>query len=264
MNLKRILNKITRGSSREPKSDLLSIRKTDVFLVSYPKSGNTWMRFLIINGLYNKDKRKLVYEDLESFIPSIYKTPIQQINNRIGRRIIKSHFIDSTYPKIIYLIRDGRDALVSYYYFRKDIKRFDGDFRSFYFEDGVGKIGNWDKHVRQVLELHESDPNRVLIIRYEDLKDNTKYHFRKVLDFLGETISEDQLNFAVDSSDFSSLKAMQEDSGVLIDEHKVNFFRKAKSKQWLQYFSEDMLKDFESKSSDLLTKFNYSNSRIDE
>jgi hypothetical protein len=93
----------------------IRIRPDDVFIASYPRSGNTWVRFLIANLLAPDEK--ITFRNIENYVPSIYKSA-DTLDAREGRRYIKSHNpCYELYPKLIYVYRDGRDALVSYYYY---------------------------------------------------------------------------------------------------------------------------------------------------
>jgi len=88
----------------------IRIRPDDVFIVSYPRSGNTWVRFLIANLLAPDEK--ITFRNIENYVPSIYKSA-DTLDTRGGRRYIKSHNpCYELYPKLIYVYRDGRDALV--------------------------------------------------------------------------------------------------------------------------------------------------------
>ena len=89
----------------------IRIRPDDVFIVSYPRSGNTWVRFLMANLLAPDEK--ITFRNIENYVPSIYKSA-DTLDTREGRRYIKSHNpCYELYPKLIYVYRDGRDALVS-------------------------------------------------------------------------------------------------------------------------------------------------------
>ncbi|MCW5519197.1 sulfotransferase domain-containing protein [Aureitalea sp. L0-47] len=228
-------------------------------MVSYPKSGNTWMRFLLINSVFNKDKSLVSYNDLEKYIPSIHRSSKADIDNIKGFRIIKSHFVKKEYPKIVYLIRDGRDALVSYYFFQKDVYDFQGTFAEFYFHEGYGKIGSWDKHVKKALDYQINNPDNIIIIRYEDLINDTENTLINVLNFLGQKTTPKQLAWAIENSSFHKLQKMQSEEAIVIDDKNVNFFRKGRSNQWPSYFTEKMLLDFELKAGDILNQFKYSN-----
>src|SRR5579859_8166001 len=95
----------------------LTVYADDTFLVSFPRSGNTWTRFLVCN-LVNPDS-PVDFAHLESRIPEIYDTTDRDLRAFTRPRIIKSHeCFDPRYRKIIYIVRDPRDVVISYYEFQ--------------------------------------------------------------------------------------------------------------------------------------------------
>src|SRR5712692_2587973 len=67
----------------------LTVFDDDVFLVSYPRSGNTWTRFLIGNLLHQDDP--VTFGNIESRIPEIYFNPDHVMRRLTRPRILKSH-----------------------------------------------------------------------------------------------------------------------------------------------------------------------------
>lgn len=60
----------------------------DVFLCSYPKSGNTWAKFLIANLLWKEES--ITFANIEQKIPAIYYAERKLL--KVPRpRILKSH-----------------------------------------------------------------------------------------------------------------------------------------------------------------------------
>src|SRR5437588_5980082 len=91
----------------------LTVFPDDVFIVSYPKSGNTWARFLIGNLFH--DDEPVTFANVEERVPSIYVHPDRAL--RRLPRILKSHeCFDPRYRRVIYIVRDPRDVAVSYYH----------------------------------------------------------------------------------------------------------------------------------------------------
>src|SRR5215470_17884303 len=98
----------------------LNIRPDDTFLVSYPKSGNTWMRFLIANLLQQNPPVGLL--DADDLIPIVDGKSKKFFDNMKSPRIIKSHFsFIPAYKRVIYVVRDPRDVVMSQYHYQ--IKR---------------------------------------------------------------------------------------------------------------------------------------------
>ena len=93
-------------------TSLRFIYPDDVFLVSYPRSGNTWIRYILAHLLapYEViDRNRTLYPDI--YVPINWQKVTMP-------RMIKSHEpFTKEYPKIIYLMRDGRDVACSYYNF---------------------------------------------------------------------------------------------------------------------------------------------------
>ena len=89
-----------------------------MFLVSYPRSGNTWVRFLLANLLKEGSEVEIDFHNVHRYVPEINRNN-DIIKSLVPPRVIKSHALyQQSFPKVIYLVRDGRDVYVSYYYYR--------------------------------------------------------------------------------------------------------------------------------------------------
>src|SRR5271154_1316263 len=98
----------------------LDVFPDDTFLVSYPKSGNTWTRFLIANLVYPASHPD--FSNINELIPDPEALSKRHLKFLPRPRILKSHqYFDPRYQKVIYIVRDPRDVVLSEYYF--DIKR---------------------------------------------------------------------------------------------------------------------------------------------
>lgn len=93
-----------------------------VGLVSYPRSGNTWLRFLLTHCLW--PDATVSFQTLGRYVPDWHRqldrhtfTDSKSPSSQLPFRVVKSHQIFNRYfDKRIYLYRDGRDALTAYYY----------------------------------------------------------------------------------------------------------------------------------------------------
>jgi hypothetical protein len=141
----------------------MSVARKKVYLVSYPRSGNTLAReyFSILQG-----RSQL----------SIYDSDVVAATNAAltqaldGIEIIKSHEMPTDDAAMIYLLRDGRNATLSFLYMTY---LFGGHRFSELAEvyDGVRHLdaeqGSWADHVANGLSQAERRP--ALFVRYEDL-----------------------------------------------------------------------------------------------
>src|SRR5215475_9391593 len=83
----------------------------DTFLVSYPRSGNTWTRFLIANLRY--PNRQVSFTTLDEFIPDACSQTKASLKRSQRPRLIKTHeYFDPRYKKVIYIVRDPRDVVL--------------------------------------------------------------------------------------------------------------------------------------------------------
>lgn len=89
----------------------------DQFLVSYPRSGNTWTRFLVANLLSPDEEVTFTNIDLKIPDPSAMT---RRLFAKVPRpRLVKSHeYFDPRYGRMIYIVRDPRDVVISNYFFQ--------------------------------------------------------------------------------------------------------------------------------------------------
>ena len=108
---------------------MINFVDSDIFIVSYPRSGNTWVRTIISEIVFKHSGKKL--GDLCKFIPDLH-TP--NIDNIILKhpRIFKSHFnYSDEYKRVIYIVRDPRDVFISYYKYLTQKKKYDATLNNF-------------------------------------------------------------------------------------------------------------------------------------
>lgn len=169
----------------------------DVFLVSYPRSGNTWTRFLLGNLLWQNDP--VTFLNIESRIPEIYFNPDRFMRALPRPRLLKSHeSFQPHYPRVIYIVRDPRDVAISYYHHNVKAGNIDDDYpmTSFIPRFIAGEFdrtfGSWRDNVLSWTALRQGNPG-FLLIRYEDMKGATAAVLANVAAFL-ETCSFRQID----------------------------------------------------------------------
>lgn len=191
----------------------LTVYDDDTFLVSFPRSGNTWTRFLVCN-LINPDD-PVNFAQLEARIPEIYDVPDRILRRFPRPRIIKSHeSFDPRYKKIIYIVRDPRDVAMSYYEFQLK-RRVIGDectleefiprFMASEFEPGTGC---WGDHVLSWLATRQGRSN-FLFLRYEDMKQHTEEQATKIAGFLGLDSTSERVARAVGLSSAERMRKLE-------------------------------------------------------
>ena len=166
----------------------LTVFDDDVFIVSYPRSGNTWTRFLIGNLLYQDDP--VTFSNIERRIPEIYFNP-DHVMRRLSRpRILKSHeCFQPRYKRIIYIVRDPRDVCVSNYHHNVKARNIPENYPMeafvprFLRADFDAKFGSWADNVASWLYMRQNHDG-FLLLRYEDMTQDSARELAKVADFL--------------------------------------------------------------------------------
>jgi Sulfotransferase domain len=141
----------------------LTVFPDDTFIVSYPRSGNTWTRFLVANLLHPGEA--VTFGNIERLIPDIHAQSKKFLKSVPRPRVIKSHeYFDPRYPRVIYIVRDPRDVVVSSYHFhRKQRQIKEGYPLESYVRDFVaGSVfrtyPSWGKNTSSWIELPRTAP----------------------------------------------------------------------------------------------------------
>jgi hypothetical protein len=230
------------------------ISPEDCLIVSFPRSGNTWVRFLLAN-LLEDSRYPLTFKQMQNKIPSIHcKKQWDRIRTMTEPRYIKSHMPYCTdYQKVIYVVRDGRDVMVSsynYYYSSNQISFLD------FLQLDVWP-GRWYAHVLSWLKnAHRLD---LLLIRYEDLLRDPFEQLKNIAHFIGLNMDNVIIDRAVRYSSFAAMKIME---ASLTDSHlelvhPSRFFRAGKSGLWRQYFGAEHKAVFKPNANPVLLRLGY-------
>jgi estrone sulfotransferase len=160
----------------------------DIFLVSYPRSGNTWTRFLLGNLIYQNDP--VTFSNIESKIPEIYFNRDRLLRGLPRPRMLKSHeSFQPHYPRVIYVVRDPRDVAISYYHHNVKARNISDEYPiskfvpRFIAGEFDPRFGSWRDNVLSWTALRRGDP-RFLMLRYEDMKVNPAAVLDNVVRFL--------------------------------------------------------------------------------
>lgn len=276
--------------------------KKIVWLASYPKSGNTWVRIFLSNyfslenipiDINNLDKSpifssRLVFDQFSPFFSSdLTPDEIDNLRFEIYKKIaieltdIQFFKIHDSFHKIengknlfpteftygaIYIIRNPLDVAVSFAHhsnitfqksceflcnhnavFAKSIYKMDSQIRQI--------VNSWGDHV---MSWTENSDFPILLIKYEDLVENPKENFRKILNFLKIKVIEAKFLQSIQFSSFSELKKQECEKGFL--EKPINaeaFFRKGKSNSWKEELSEAQVEFIINSNFDIMKKYSY-------
>jgi hypothetical protein len=245
-----------------------SIRPTDVFIVSWPKSGTTWLAFLVANLLKGSRPGQLNLRNSTRYVPDLNRGYLKKRGFTDGflndlplfpdPRIFKVHApYDKGLPKVVYLLRDPRDAIVStWHYLRLQDATFSLSLKDFIRKDGYWPC-SWDLHVGGWLLDH--DHPDLLLVKYEEIHQDTYTVLRRVLDFSGIRYDGSDIAKAVETSRFDDMQRLEEkfgsvESGGVAGER---FIRKGKIGGWRQELDRESLLIIEKKYIDVMESVGY-------
>lgn len=195
----------------------------DSFLVSYPKSGRTWLRYLL--SCYFAETAHLGFEpDLTStfsVLPNFDRDPVRGIAAFVGRRrhlplVLVSHLafdkkLFQSRP-IIFLVRDPRDVFVSAYFHATRHKHsFSGGIDTFMDDPTYGMpalinfLNGWAEGLAA---------RRHIVLSYERMLSAPETEIGKLLNFLGMKSEPVALGKAIAKASFDRMQAKEREQGI--------------------------------------------------
>jgi hypothetical protein len=175
----------------------------DVFIVGYPKSGNTWMQYLVAGAFYGVDLPAAPDALIQDLAPDVHFKKFYK--RYFPVTFFKSHFLPRPdYRKVVYLLRDGRDAMVSYWHYLQATCGQKLDFLQLIQSGDKFFPCKWHTHVAQWLANPHSA--EMIIVRYEDLLRDPVAELKRIRDFAGLSRETSALEKAAQNASFSAMR----------------------------------------------------------
>ena len=185
-----------RNRLREPRF-LRSLRPTDVFLVGHPKSGNTWLAYMLAVFLSDDRHDEVNLYNVGDLVPFVHghDHAIAAYGHLQDPRVFRNEYprYPRRYPGTLYLVRDPRAVLVSFWHMfatmfdNRDmtLSRFVDGYLSGTapFDSWHRHLGRWDRQVGAALRRVERG-ERICVVRYEDLAHDREAALRRVAEFV--------------------------------------------------------------------------------
>ena len=257
--------------------------KKIIWLASYPKSGNTWVRIFLhalhkgsddiddlesieaTNGIASArgmmdeqlgiDSSELPDYDIQKLRPLIYKQLAKESDKDL---IIKTHdaafhggimtFPKDATKKVILIVRNPFDMVASYANhmscsiehavlslcngkstLAKSKRKFGSQIQQY--------MGSWSDFYNSWKNTYREE---VVVIKYEDLKQNGFQTFKKIVSAIGWEKTDEQIQKAIDAVDFNKLKKMETEKGFKERPDKTeSFFRSGQLGGWKNEISKE-------------------------
>lgn len=240
----------------------MAVEPRDRFLASWPRSGNTWLRHILY--FYTTGRDDLDMTTLDAFCPIIdgvdLKTHLAAMAGQEWR-FIKTHELGAPYltgGRIVYLVRDGRDATWSWHKYRLGLNPgTPQDFDTFLkacLTDRV-RYCSWHRNVATWMKLRD-DP-AMLMMTFEDMRTDPRAAFLRVLAHLEIPVEEARVDRALAlatpekvNATFASEVAARNRAGHGGGQGGV-------VERWRSTYTEDQQRLFEDKAGDVLKALGY-------
>jgi len=205
---------------------------SDIFVIAYPKSGSQW----VLSTLNCLETGESIAPGNENrMFPWPERDGLLAVEKLIkNRRIFKSHAPSHLTPwkwlhpetKIIYIMRNPKDALVSFY--QHAIQRshpqwitpgefcdYTGDLDNFFklFVSGSLPFGDYYEHVAFWWQLALENPKQILWVNYEDIKTNFLFEVSRMGKFCDLGYDKDTITWVKDETSFNHMKKTYGNSG---------------------------------------------------
>lgn len=251
MWLKKVVHFILSSSGPSPWMPKVS-KNHDVFVTSYPKSGNTWVRFLLANALY--PECEVDFHTIHGLIPEVGEED-QRRDSLPKPRLMKSHApYQPDYSRVIYIVRDGRDVYSSYFHYRQPDLSEGTTFEEFLLEERWPS--RWAEHVRGWTKA-AAENDDILVVRFENLKEDSARELRRMLSFVGKkSISQTRIRQAVEASSFENMRRLEKERGRKYGDVD-QFMRKGEAGGWQRLFTDRARAIFKAKEGEQLVQLGY-------
>ncbi len=202
-----------------------TLQKADVVLVSFGKSGRTWLRVMLsrlYQQLYKLPESALIgfdnFHALNNAIPRMFFTHDNYIGDYTGHTDSKQDFYGK---KVVLLVRDPRDVAVSQF-FQWKYRMKTGKKAINQYPDHGSEVSIFDfvmnpdaglMKVIRFLNLWAQEAPQMenfFLLRYEDLKEKPEQMLRQLAEFMAIPADDAQIRDAVAFSSYDNMKKMEE------------------------------------------------------
>ncbi|XAR65314.1 Steroid sulfotransferase [Bertholletia excelsa] len=244
---------------------------SDILLVTTPKSGTTWLKALLYATVNRSNFPPDTNHPLLSQNPH-HLVPFLELTLYVDRRVpdftafspprlFSTHLpfislpesVKSTKTKIIYLCRDPKDTLVSLWHFTNKLRPAEKGANSL--EDvldrfcrGASICGPFWDHVLEYWKESLRNPDKVIFLKYEEIKENPEQHLMRLAEFLGcpfslEGEASGVVQEILELCSFDKLSNLEVNKNGKLssgEEHKA-FFRRGEVGDWKNFLTADMV-----------------------
>ncbi|XP_067844767.1 sulfotransferase 6B1-like [Heptranchias perlo] len=233
-------------------------RSGDMMIASYPKCGFNW-----VNQLLQDIASANQNESEEVKLDTHFKVLLLEFEDSSRREMMKNYPSPRVYgthhhyenlpqsvfeekTKVLVVFRNPKDNAVSYYHFCQNnplLPSF-ASWDEFFKKYMIGEVG-WGSYFDHALiwEKHIDDEG-VMVITYEELKENLGKGVQKIAEYYGISLSEERIQKIVRRGSF---QAMSENSQETHSSFGKVIFRRGAVGDWKSLFTEEQSQEMDAK-----------------
>ncbi|XP_044758929.1 uncharacterized protein LOC123316773 [Coccinella septempunctata] len=262
-------------------------RTEDIWLIGYPRSGTTLTQeilYLLGNDLDYKKARAIIMDERFPFLEDVLLRPdniekmyeefckknrepetpeekaclprYKKLERMNEKRFIKSHLgFRYVHPqllevgcKVVFIARNIKDVLVSQFFYplNYETKMKYGIYKMWQvYQHDLGLNGNYMQLLKDAWKNRHS--KNLLILFYEEVNKDKRAAIKKIADFLGKNLTDEELRTLLDHVDIKKFKENKSlnndhlvDAGLYVKNDNSSFIRKGKTGGWREIFNEEM------------------------
>jgi len=203
----------------------LHLDLSDIFLVGHPKSGNTWLAYMLAILIRRDFGHQITLSNIGEYIPVVHgrDRKIAKYSNLPKPRVFRNEWPvhPDLYPKVVYLVRDPRAVLVSYYHMYRtitpdcemSIRAFVEEYLSHGCIWNLEPLVRWDRQVLVWKKRAEREGN-VMIVKYEDMVIGRAQVLKGLIKFGEIPCTQADLDIAVARGSFELMRKDEEKHGA--------------------------------------------------
>jgi hypothetical protein len=272
-----------------------------LWLASYPKSGNTWMRIFLTNYLQNGEQpvdinrldggpiasAREIFDDLvgveasdltlaehELLRPRVYQQFAAQLTENEFLKVHDAYTLNEAdlplFPPeascgVIYILRNPLSVAPSLAnHINKSVEEAIDTLNNQQQPSKKHRAGlrgqlpqrwlSWSEHV---CSWAEASGQRILLVRYEDMKKRSFEVFRAVVRFAGLEEDEARIQKAIEFSSFEQVKKQESEKGFRERIRPTSFFRKGETSAWKSELTPEQIERILSAQSEIMRRYGY-------
>lgn len=195
-----------------PAERLRTLREDDQFIVSYPRSGNRWLRVMVRDVIVLNRPDLPPPAELRTLVPDLHHyepdaAALAQFGVR--SRILKSHNLRAIAGRRwVYIFRRAADALISFYHFRQKQPLWAEQTKALTADEFCTEmLPGWVEHLELAIRQREEFADRTCFVAYEALHASAAVTLRTTLDFLGIAATDEVIRGAIEGNAFEKNRA---------------------------------------------------------